>query len=363
MPDLPAWLPTLLTAVAAVLCLVQAGIFSGLNLALLGVSRLRLEVEAKGGNPHAVTVLALRRDANHLLASILWGNVAVNVGFTLLTDSLLTGFLAFLLSTLGITLFGEILPQAWFSRNAIAIGARLAPMVRVWQVLLWPLARPTGWVLDRIVGTEGIAWFRERDVQTLLELQMAEGTEMSRMEALGAMNLLELDDVPVSGLGQTLDPTSVLPLPRHGRHPVFPPFDLDLDDPFVLQVAASGRHWIVLTDVETDEPMLVLDGDSFLRELVTADAPFDPLAHCHRPVIVRDPDEPLGQVIRHLEVEADHPDDDVIEQDLILYWGEEDGSRRVVTGSDLLGWILKGIVGRKTRSRGDQGERSPRYPR
>lgn len=31
-------------------CLIQSGLFSGLNLALLGLSRLQLEVEAKAGS-------------------------------------------------------------------------------------------------------------------------------------------------------------------------------------------------------------------------------------------------------------------------------------------------------------------------
>ena len=34
-------------------CVSQSAMFSGLNLALLGISRLRLEVEATAGNPAA----------------------------------------------------------------------------------------------------------------------------------------------------------------------------------------------------------------------------------------------------------------------------------------------------------------------
>jgi len=52
--------------------------FSGLNLALPGISRLRLEVEASAGNPAAVKILTLRRDFSFLLTTILWGNVAIN---------------------------------------------------------------------------------------------------------------------------------------------------------------------------------------------------------------------------------------------------------------------------------------------
>ena len=88
-------------------CLLQSGLFSGLNLALLGLSRLQLEVEAKSGNPAALRILALRRDSNFLLTTVLWGNVAVNCLLTLLSDSVMAGVGAFLFSTVGITVAGE----------------------------------------------------------------------------------------------------------------------------------------------------------------------------------------------------------------------------------------------------------------
>ena len=67
-------------------CIVQTGIFSGLNLALFSVSRLRLEIEAAGGDGDAVKMLSLRANSNFTLATILWGNVATNVLLTLLSN-------------------------------------------------------------------------------------------------------------------------------------------------------------------------------------------------------------------------------------------------------------------------------------
>ena len=49
----------------------------------------------------------------------------------------------------------------------------------------------------------------------------------------------------------------------------------------------------------------------------------------------------LGEVIGHLKVVPERPDDDVIDNDLILVWGSQ---RRIITGSDLLGRLLRGIV-------------------
>ena len=57
-----------------VLCAAQSAVFSRLNLAIFSVSRLRLEVEAAGGNLDAARVLDLRMDSNFTLSTILWGN-------------------------------------------------------------------------------------------------------------------------------------------------------------------------------------------------------------------------------------------------------------------------------------------------
>ena len=70
--------------------------FSGLNLAFFSVSRLRLELEVKQGNPDASRVLAMRKNTSFLLATILWGNVGINVLLTLLADSVLAGVAGYL---------------------------------------------------------------------------------------------------------------------------------------------------------------------------------------------------------------------------------------------------------------------------
>jgi len=110
-------------------CISQSAIFSGLNLAIFSISKLRLEVEAAGGNRDAVGLLTLRKDSNLTLATVLWGNVTINVLLTLLSDSVLAGLGAFAFSTIVITLFGEIIPQAYFSRNALRMAARLKPLL------------------------------------------------------------------------------------------------------------------------------------------------------------------------------------------------------------------------------------------
>ena len=137
-------------------CVVQCAVFSGLNLAIFSVSKLRLEVAAANGNVDAIRVLDLRKDSNFTLCTIIWGNVVTNVLLTLLSDSVLAGLGAFVFSTIVITIFGEIAPQAYFSRHALRMASRLKPLLNVYEMLLFPVAKPTAALLNWWLGHEGI---------------------------------------------------------------------------------------------------------------------------------------------------------------------------------------------------------------
>ena len=196
------------------LCITQSAIFSGLNLAIFSISKLRLEVEAAGGNGDASGLLALRKDSNLTLATVLWGNVTINVLLTLLSDSILAGIGAFAFSTIVITPFGEIIPQAYFSRNALRMAARLTPLLNVYRVGLFPIAKPTAIILNWWLGPEGITFLRERDFRALITRHAgAAGADVGELEAIGALNFLDLDDILVVDEGESIDPRSVITLP------------------------------------------------------------------------------------------------------------------------------------------------------
>jgi hypothetical protein len=323
-------------------CLLHSGIFSGLNLALMGLPRLRLEAEARTGNQAALKVLALRRDANLLLTTVLWGNVGVNVLLTMLSESVLAGVAAFAFSTFGITLLGEIVPQAYFSRNALTSGAKLTGLVRFYQMLLYPIAKPTALMLDHWLGPEAVQYYRERDLREVIRLHaIADESDVERAEAQGALNFLALDDLPISKEGEPIDPKSVIELPNADR---LPPFERVVGDAFLDAVQRSGQKWVVLVDPD-GEPGLVIDADGFLRGALLEGPAFVAESHCHRPIFVRDPETRMGALLRRLRVQPESPEDDVIDLDLILLWTPIE--RRVITGADILGRLFRGIATRE----------------
>lgn len=330
-----------LTWAGILFCLSQSALFSGLNLALFSISRLRLEVAADSGNRAARRVLALRQDSNHCLTTILWGNVGINVLLTLLSNSVLTGLGSFLFSTVFITFFGEILPQAYFSRHAIVVAAKLSPALRFYRVLLYPVAKPTALFLDAWLGREGLHLFREQDFRWLIFKHIeADNPEVSALEGRGALNFLDLDDIPVGQEGELLDPRSILKLPCPQGLPQLPPFERKGSDPFLQRVHAAGKKWVVIVD-DSDQPRFVLDAHRFLRGAWFDGDRFRPEAHWHRPIVLKDPNTPLGQVLGRMRVQPQHAEDDVIDQDMILVWAEP---KRIITGADLLGRLMRGIV-------------------
>ncbi len=321
-------------------CISQSAMFSGLNLAYFSISRLRLEVEAGAGDKAARIILKMREDSNFLLTTILWGNVGINVLLTLLSNSVMAGVAAFMFSTVFITLFGEILPQAYFSRNALRIGAVLAPVLRFYQYLLYPVAKPVALLLDKWLGKEGVQYLRERDMREMIRKHMAaEETDLGHIEGLGALNFLSIDDVPAMQEGEPLDPRSIIRVAFDGDRPVFPEGAGKKDNAFLRSLQISGKKWVVLTDME-GSPRLVVDTDGYLRSAFFEPESFEPERFCHRPVIILDGSVRLGHILQRLEVQPAYKGDNVIDRDVVLLWTDE---RRVITGADILGRLLSGI--------------------
>ncbi|RQD66710.1 MAG: DUF21 domain-containing protein [Desulfonatronovibrio sp. MSAO_Bac4] len=322
-------------------CISQSAMLSGLNLAFFTISKLQLEMEASKNNVHALKVLKLRKDSNFLLVTILWSNVGVNVLLALLSGSVLTGVMAFFFSTVIITIFGEIMPQAYFSRNALKMGALLSPVLRMYQLVLYPIAKPTALLLDRWLGPEAITYFKEHDLREMIKMHMKSSqSEIDRVEGKGSLNFLALDDLPVSAEGELVDPKSIISIEFNGNKPIFPNIDCTPEDKFLKQVQQSERKWVILTDQE-GQPRMTINSDKFLRGALFHSENFNPYHHCHRPIIVSDGLKSLGEVIPRLKVNPQRSGDDVIDEDIILYWGEE---KHVITGSDILGRLLRGIV-------------------
>lgn len=327
-----------------IVCLLHSAMFSGLNLGFFGMSRLKLEVQAELGNKDAQRILSLRKDAHLLLCTLLWGNVAANVSLALISESVLSGIGAFVFSTFGITMLGEVVPQAYLSRHALRTSVVLVPVVRIYRLLLYPLSKPTALLLDFWLGKEKVGYFKEKEIMHILKRHaVSEDADVEHLETQGAMNFLELDDIKLRDEGETINPLSIVALEvNENGLPLFPDFERDPADPFLQKIHASNEKWVILTDPR-NKPVLVLNADDFLRDVMYSKEVKSIYTYCHRPIVITQTGTRLGDVIFKFKVRAEHKEDDVIDNDLILYWKKD---RRIITGADILGRLLRGIVNR-----------------
>ena len=136
-----------------------------------------------------------------------------------------------------------------------------------------------------------------------------------------------------------VDPGSIVKLPTRIDLPLIPEVHSPAD-PFAAAVNSSARKWVILTD-DADNPQLVLDADAYLRAVMSDSSSVDAYAHCHRPIIVDDPCSPLGHIIALLKDGAEVDSDASIDKDIVLLW--TDDVKKVITGADLLGRLLRGI--------------------
>jgi len=322
---------TVISWVGIVFCLTQSAMFSGLNLAFFSLSRLQLEVEAERGDKRAAKMLKLRQDSNFLLSTILWGNVSINVLLTMLSDSVMAGAFAFLFSTIAITFLGEIIPQAYFSRHALKVASVLAPCIRFYQVLLYPVAKLTGMGLDAWLGKEGITYFREQELSGILKAHIESGKgEVGHVEGTGAMNFLTADDLPVSKLGSPIDAASVIVQPVEKGGVSFQPYES-----FVEEVNGSSCKWMVISN-DSNEPLLVMDADAFCRSTMRESTQVDPLRFCKEPLIIREADYTLGRALLDLKKAPTE-----VTKEVILVWNGTE--RRIISGSDVLSLLFKGM--------------------
>ncbi|GMN34230.1 hypothetical protein TIFTF001_004576 [Ficus carica] len=203
-----------------------AGLMSGLTLGLMSLSLVDLEVLAKSGTNkdrlHAgalgscLTLLALGwydapcprrkilpvvRKQHLLLCTLLICNAAAMEALPIFLDSLVTAWVAILISVTLILLFGEIIPQAVCSRYGLAVGAAVAPFVRVLVCICFPVAYPISKLLDYLLGEGHDALFRRAELKTLVDFhgnEAGKGGELSRDETMIIAGALELTEKTAS---------------------------------------------------------------------------------------------------------------------------------------------------------------------
>merc|ERR1719458_1304850 len=174
---LPVWVMVCLIAV--LLCM--SGLFSGLNLGLMSLDQTELKI--------------------------------VNNTLTILLDTLTGGggLVAVIGATLGIVVFGEIIPQAICSRHGLAVGARTIWLTKFFMLITAPLSFPISKILDCVLGAEvGTVYNKTRLMELLKVTEQYNGLERDEINIV--TGALVLKQKSVKDVMTNLDDCFMLPL-------------------------------------------------------------------------------------------------------------------------------------------------------
>jgi metal transporter CNNM len=215
---------------------VLSGCFSGLTLGFFSLNLTGLERKIKLGDKRAMKVHPIRKRGNLLLCTLLVGNVAVNSAAAIFLGAIASGIVAGVISTVLIVIFGEILPQAFFSRHALTLGAKTVWLVKIFIFLMYPIAYPLSIVLDKLLGEElQTLWSKKEIKEIIKDHGKGEDADLDRDEERILLGALSFSDITVRKImtpktvlysldsKAVLDMTSLLEIKEKGftRIPVY----------------------------------------------------------------------------------------------------------------------------------------------
>lgn len=323
-------------------CALNAATFSGLNLAYFSVPVLRLKILSKKKDPEALKILALRSDPNFLLSTILWANVSYNVLLALLASSVMAGLTSFFFSTIVLTLVGEICPQAVFSRKALKFGAFFAPMIKAYQILLYPIAKPSALALDYFLGKESPRYYNEQDLIALIEEHMSSASpqDISPEEGRGAIEFLKLDDRLIKDVGHKVERSQVMKTPFKNGRLLKIAFEVSPKDLFISDLLNCHSEWMVLTN-NSGEPKLVLDVACFIKAVFASQSSVNVRDYCVKPIVITEPKITISTVLKHFVLPPKKEKNVSCSRGatVVIYW--RNNVRKILTSDDLMALILQ----------------------
>lgn len=240
----------------------SAATFSGLNISLMALSVSDLQRRAKLGDQRARRVLPLRKNAHLSLASILFANVAVVSMSTLLLESRFNGWVAGIVTTLLMVVFGEVLPQAIFVKSALLVCSRLAPLIRFVTFVTYPLSKPLAILLDKTVGPERHRLHTRRELGLIInEHKIGNGSELDEDEVEIIENALQLSEKQVKDI--------MLPI----KQVFWLTLDDILDEKTVAEIKMKGYSRVPIFDKKLTE----CHGVILMKDMVGIDFGLQPM--------------------------------------------------------------------------------------
>lgn len=321
-------LHVLFNACVIILLIALSAVCSGLNIALMSLKTADLRRKARLGDHAASAVLPLRERAHLTLASILISNVAVISATSLVLGDHFNGFIAGIISTLLIVIFGEVIPQALFVSRALVFTARLVPLLRLMILVTYPISKPLQLLLDTLLGPEQSPLQSRRELGLLIgEHAEREDSEIDEGELDIMRGALSLSEKHVSEIMTPL--SSVYWLKPHTLIDAAKIDEIKLHGRSRIPVFSKNRSEVVgillmkdLVDMDFDErayraeelPLHATQTvgsktalDTLFRRFIHSKTHLLPVERNHKIVGIVTIEDLIEEILQHeIEDEADH---------------------------------------------------------
>lgn len=303
--------------VIVIFLVLLSALFSGLTLGFFSLNRDDLMRKAELGDKKAKKVYKLRKDGNLLLCTLLIGNVAVNSTLSIYLGSIASGLLAGITATVLIVIFGEIIPQAAFSRFALVLGAKMAWLVGFFIFILYPICKPLAWTLDKFLGDEIPTVYSKHELIKLIEdHEDSKHSDIDSDEEKIIKGALSYSDKQVH---EILTPRTEI-------------FSLEYNEPMnkntIKRIYESGHSRIPIYKEEIDK----IVGMLYSKDLVNNDVKDKKAGEIARnDVIFVDHDKPLDDLLQAFRQTRHH---------LFVVLNEYGGVAGIVTIEDVLEEII-----------------------
>lgn len=207
-----------------VFCLVTvvlAAMYCGLTIGLLGMDTITLEIIADAGPlpdaKYARRILPVRKLGHQLLATLLLGNMLTLVLSSQLLAAIVnsTELVNFIVGTLIILIFGELIPMSYCNKgnNALAAGSKSLPALKVSLFVLYPIAKPLGMILDRVVSHDAGQLYDRNELKKLICMycdKFACRTDIDWDQGTMMLRALEMSEITVDAAMTPIDKTYML---------------------------------------------------------------------------------------------------------------------------------------------------------
>ncbi len=202
--------------------------FSGSETSLTSASKPRMHMLARNGKKNAGIFEKIFKDKEQLICTILFANNLVNVLASALATKILIeitqteGILyATIIMTLMILIFGELIPKTLALSNADKFALKIAPLIRVIIIILFPLTKILNYIVGFILKMVGVDYKdsskeeieekSEEELRGAIDLHGKYSTGKEEKQMLNS--ILDLDEITVGSI--MVSRTDIFSLPSN----------------------------------------------------------------------------------------------------------------------------------------------------